>query len=151
MTYGERAAVQIDRSSEFGCCIHDDRRVHFLDRSSPRPLLDTRHAHSLSLFLSFVCGASSLSSFLSLFFLFSFSSSDYIPRTESFFSGSRKRDSKTSRKAATRFFSKKPPQYLSLSLFFSLSLSLARSLTRSRYTYIHISVSLAHYSLACNS
>jgi len=30
VTYGERA-VQIDLSSEFGCCVHDDRRVHFLN------------------------------------------------------------------------------------------------------------------------
>lgn len=29
-TYGERT-IQINRFSEFGCFVHDDRRIHFLD------------------------------------------------------------------------------------------------------------------------
>lgn len=69
VTYGKRA-VQIDPFSEFGCCVHDDRRVHFLDPLA-RVRFWIRDTHSLSLALRTATSLflSQFCSLISFFFL----------------------------------------------------------------------------------
>lgn len=72
-----------------------------------------------------------------------------MPRTESFFSGSQKREYEdVEKRLLLRFFSKSPRYFLAYSR--SLSLSLARSLTLacSRYTYMYLFLSRSTRSLA---
>jgi len=121
ITYGERLA-QIDFLSEFGCCIHDDRRVHFLDPFELRFWIPDTHSLSLA-------PAALDSFFLSFSLSFPFLLRN-IPRTESFFSGSRKKARfEDSRKGCEIFLeiSTIPPRVFSLSLSLSLSLTLTRS------------------------